>query len=356
MDIAKKPANEKERLAALKELNILDTPVQASFDKITRLAKTMFKVPIVAIALLDDERQWFKSIQGLDVCQTDRDVAFCAHAILQDGIFIVKDATKDPRFADNPLVTQPPKIRFYAGCPIRSPKGYKVGDLCLVDQKPRDLTEKELAPLKDIAALVEEELAHRKQAVAQKELITALDEAERVKLIDPLTRIWNRAGMDGLLYKQITMARTSHKGFGIAMIDIDDFKKINDTYGHLAGDEVLRNVTSRIVSGFRDTDVVGRWGGEEFLVVINIDKLESLLPRVEQTRLKVSKNAILYEKNTLNITITIGATFYNGESAIKLEELISQADKALYEGKNSGKNKTVVFHDKESRVTCHSNG
>ncbi len=124
------PDYEPERLAALQRLNLLDTESESRFDRITRLAQRLFQVPIALVSLVDSDRQWFKSKQGLDACETGRDISFCGHAILGSGIFEIPDATQDTRFADNPLVTGAPDIRFYAGAPLQSADGFNIGTLC----------------------------------------------------------------------------------------------------------------------------------------------------------------------------------------------------------------------------------
>ena len=149
------PQNERERLAALNALDLLDTPSEERFDRLTRLAKQLFGVPIALVSLIDMDRQWFKSKQGLDACETGRDISFCGHAVLSDAIFEITDASQDQRFADNPLVTGPPNIRFYAGAPLSSTDGYQIGTLCIIDEKPRQLTLDERAALRDLADLVE---------------------------------------------------------------------------------------------------------------------------------------------------------------------------------------------------------
>lgn len=152
------PDNELQRLQALRALDILDTPDEERFDRLTRLAKNVLGVPIALVSLVDADRQWFKSRQGLDACETGRDISFCGHAILGSGIFEVTDARFDPRFSDNPLVTGPPNIRFYAGAPLSTPEGFHLGTLCLISDQPRQLTVTERQVLIDLAACIEEEL------------------------------------------------------------------------------------------------------------------------------------------------------------------------------------------------------
>lgn len=134
-----KPANEATRIDALHGLN-LDAAPEERFDRLTRLAKRLFNVPIALVTLIDKDRQWFKSCVGLDVSETSRDVSFCGHAILQNELMLVPDAREDLRFHDNPLVTGAPNIRFYAGYPLTVPDGNKLGTLCLIDTKPATST------------------------------------------------------------------------------------------------------------------------------------------------------------------------------------------------------------------------
>lgn len=158
MILAPIPHNEAERLASLRVLNILDTPPEERFDRITRLVSVFFKTPIAYVSLVDKNRQWFKSKQGFDICETPRDISFCSHTILKEEPLIVPDATKDDRFSGNPVVTGPPGLRFYAGYPLSGPDGYKIGSLCVLDLKPREFTAEHVAALRDFAAMVEHEL------------------------------------------------------------------------------------------------------------------------------------------------------------------------------------------------------
>jgi GAF domain-containing protein len=133
------PADDHRRVLVLHSLDILDTPAEERFDKIARFAAQEFDVPIALVSLVDENRQWFKSRVGVDVCETGRDVSLCAHAILEPNLFIVEDTLKSPNFHDNPLVTEAPHIRFYAGAQLRMPTGDVIGTLCLLDTVPRKM-------------------------------------------------------------------------------------------------------------------------------------------------------------------------------------------------------------------------
>lgn len=143
------PLNEPARLQTLRELEVLDTDPEDRFDRITGWLSDHYDVPIVLVSLVDRERQWFKSRHGLDAAQTPREVAFCAHAILDDVPFVVSDATRDPRFQDNPLVTGAPHVTFYAGVPLLMSRGTTIGTVCLIDHRPRQLPD--LRPLQACA-------------------------------------------------------------------------------------------------------------------------------------------------------------------------------------------------------------
>ena len=166
------PNNESARLEALRQYRILDSAPEHSFDAITELASFICESPIALVSLVDAERQWFKSTVGLAATETPRDFSFCAHAIVQGSLLVVEDAMADERFADNPLVTGDPRIRFYAGAPLITPEGHGLGSLCVIDRKPQKLCAERAAALEKLAALVVTQLELRRVSYALAEAAT----------------------------------------------------------------------------------------------------------------------------------------------------------------------------------------
>ncbi|WP_432823698.1 ATP-binding protein [Trichloromonas sp.] len=186
------PDYEEARLAELRGLAILDTPPEERFDRITRVASRLFGVPVALVSLVDANRQWFKSCVGLTVSETPRDISFCGHAILHDEPLIIPDAEQDPRFFDNPLVTGPPHVRFYAGQPLHGPRGQRVGTLCLIDHHPRQLSSDDRRALGDLAAWAETELNAARLATMMRSLADGMVVFDGAGIIESLNPVAER--------------------------------------------------------------------------------------------------------------------------------------------------------------------
>ncbi len=329
------------RLNALRETGHLDTPIEARFERVTRLARRVLRTPIAAISLIDADRQWFKSIGGLDVSETSRAVSFCGHTILQEEVLVVPDARSDPRFSDNPFVTGSPHIVFYAGCPIRTIDGHKIGSLCVIDRAPRAMSHEDLQILRDLAAVAESELCRSMQEGAQREMLAEVDAIARQAQVDGLTRIWNRTAAFELVCSELARSRRSGTGAGVIMADLDHFKQINDTHGHAAGDEVLRQVAKRMLGAIREADAVGRYGGEEFIVALGAcDGLAGANLVAERIRQRIAEGPFVTEFGNFRVTVSLGVAFCESPSeATTGESLVSAADQALYRAKHAGRNR-----------------
>src|SRR5262249_45172580 len=184
------PENEVERLAALRGLGILDTPPEPAYDELSTLAACICQTPVALISLVDERRQWFKSRFGLPTSETPREVAFCAHAILQPDLMIVPDASEDQRFASNPLVTASPGIRFYAGAPLVTPEGHALGTICVIDHQPRQLTAEQAQGLQTLSHQVVAQLRLRRQLAEQIRI-----NAERERVDEELRRANERLAL-----------------------------------------------------------------------------------------------------------------------------------------------------------------
>jgi signal transduction histidine kinase len=264
------PDNETDRLAALYSLDILDTDSEQDFDDIVKLASKVCDVPMSLVSLLDMDRQWFKARLGTDLTETSRDMSFCAHAILGRDLLVVPDATKDPRFADNPLVSGDEGVRFYAGAPLVTTDGYALGTLCVIDKEPRRLDLEQLQALRALARQVTSQLELRRYATVLANTTVRLQELERRK--DDLT---------GLLGGELRAPLRLMSSY---------FTKLGDTGHHDAEmAELVSRAASGHIRGFLDlmqhlTSMAEAGSGGESLHMRQIDLTRITQRAVEAVR------------------------------------------------------------------------
>jgi diguanylate cyclase (GGDEF)-like protein len=306
------PADDRARVLSLRRLALLDTAPEERFDRITRTARRLFGVDIALVSLVDADRQWFKSRQGLHVPETWREISFCGHAILDRTIFQVPDTSLDSRFADNPLVVDDPHIGFYAGCPITSPDGATIGALCLIDHEPRVLDRDDLSSLRDLATMVEREIAISQMAVD-----------------DELTGLANRRGFMMMASQALAFCERQEVGALIVCADVDGLKAVNDLYGHKVGDELLRHAASAMAEAFRGSDVVGRLGGDEFAAVLTSFAGPESWGAARLADAVESCNRGLSGK-PYRLSMAVGTARYDPLHPDAPEDLLHQADVAMY--------------------------
>jgi len=308
------PADEERRLKTLYSLNILDTPPEERFDRLTRLAMRLFDVPVAQVSLIDETRQWFKSCLGIDPVEIPRDLTFCGHAILCEGPFVIEDATKDVRFADNPLVLKKPKVRFYAGYPLEI-IGSKIGTLCIGDYVPRKFSNADQVLLEDLAYMAQQELT-----------------AVHFATMDELTDLTNRRGFYILANRALKFCAENDIPATLMYLDLNDFKSINDKYGHAEGDKTLVAFAAFLKDTLRDTDILARIGGDEFVALLTGIKgkeTDVILSRLQDSISQHNAKA----GDVYDILYSTGVLTFQPELNQTVDELLAEADSLMYKQK-----------------------
>lgn len=324
-------AKEAARQAILDEYGILDTLSEREYDDIAKLAALICGTPIALISFVDRDRQWFKARVGLASSGSSRGHSFCAQAIQQpDDVMVVPDATSDPRFAKNPLVTGFPKIKFYAGAPLVTPDGAALGTICVIDQAPRQLSAAQVEALAMLSRQVVAQLELRRSNAAL-EMANAMLAAQ--SLTDGLTCIPNRRAFNRRMAEERQRAHRTGQPLSMLVVDIDHFKEYNDQFGHPAGDEALQLVAQTLDQARRQYDFCARYGGEEFAVILPNTALPAALAVAERLRAEVAK-----QQFRRPVTVSIGVA----TAADNAGRLLDAADAALYAAKMGGRDRVVA--------------
>lgn len=359
---AAKPDNEPSRLRALKEYGVLDTSPEQAFDDLTKLAAFICQAPLALISLIDDSRQWCKAKSGDAPEQIPRELTFCAYAILTPSqLMIVPDALDDSRFRDNPLVTGEPGIRFYAGVPLVTPTGEALGTLCVFDRVPRQLESTQLDVLSALARQVMTQLELRRSLLILEQKITERDQYlykmeayqremekqfEQIELqssTDGLTGLKNRRAFDLRLEEEFSRTTRNAAPLALALLDVDSFKSYNDSFGHPAGDEVLRKLAEIIQRAVRTYDFLARYGGEEFVIIMPGTSHDGALVVAERVRRSVQAASWPNRQ----ITVSVGVALIEADITTT-SQLLECADQALYQSKATGRNRVTFWHEMQA--------
>lgn len=338
------PDNEIQRLSSLRALHILDTPSEERFDCITRLAKEFFGVPIALITLVEEKRQWFKSVIGLAVRETAREVSFCAHAMLMRELFIIPDALADERFADNPDVLGGPRIRFYAACPLYAVDGSALGTLCIIDRQPRGLSIFDQQVLRALGTWVEAKIneaainslcqgegdVHVGATPESTERTTMLTMLQYQARHDPLTELSNSLLLREKV-EEALLARAPGESCALLVLNFERFKEVNTTFGYSQGNLLLLLISTRLCQVVATSGVPARLSGNKFAI---------LLPKAGEEKAATTMQALLkaFEEPFpiagmhMQIAVGIGVAFspMHGNDA---EVLFRRAVIAMYEAR-----------------------
>jgi diguanylate cyclase (GGDEF)-like protein len=350
---------EAARQAAVEATGLLDTADEQGFNDLVRLATLVCNAPVATFTLIDRQRQWFKARHGMASRETPRRESLCALAIRAPSrMLVVRDIHADAELAMRPVDADGTPLRFYAGMPLVDAEGHALGALAVYDHAPRELDAAEQEGLEALARQAERLLELHRLGSRQRDLLSQggnvarqleyeraewqrrHDDLRREASRDALTGLVNRAELERLRKDPAALARLQASHYAIAVIDIDHFKQVNDRHGHLLGDQALRAVAGVITSCVRQEDVAGRYGGEEFLLILPGTSLPGACEVAERIRVAVGRLGLPFR-----LTVSVGVAA--GDPARDHpESVFERADQALYRAKALGRDRVVVADDR----------
>lgn len=306
------------RNAILQSVLSLGAGLNDRFDRIVRLTKKVFDAPVVMVNLVSADAIHPQACVGIQGTVIPSKKTFCALAILEDDMLVSENTLLDQRFADFPLVTGTPHIRFYAGCPISIANGFKLGTLCLMDKVPRHFSGEERSLLKDLAAIIEHEL-----------------DALQLATTDRLSTLLNRRGFDAIAEKTLHMSKRHALPVCLLYFDLNDFKKINDSFGHAEGDQVLQSFAHALQNTFRSSDILCRMGGDEFIALLVDTDLAQANKTLERLRQTIEQKNQAESRYSIKFSVGMVAVDHNQQQTVA--DLLALADQAMYAHKQQSK-------------------
>lgn len=339
-------SSESRRLRDLYGYSILDTPPEPGFDRITQLAATIFAVPVSTLAFADSNRHWFKSHRGVAALEMSRFMSFCDETIRGDAVFVVPDAASDPRYRDAPFVAGPPQFRFYAGAPLVTPRGVRIGSLCILDTRPRfDFCDSKRSILAHLAETAVEMLEARSRQI---ELARCTHEIAHLAHHDSLTGLCNRRFLGVLLRDAVDRLKPGEQ-IVVHYLDLDGFKGVNDSFGHTIGDQLLCQVADRLRATLEPDDHAARIGGDEFAVLQTGPHAASKAADFAAELIEAVARIYRIEGHVIRIGTSVGISITD-RPGILPEQMLREADHALYFAKSAGRGCHMLFNPAASSL------
>ena len=319
------PHNEAQRQRDLERQGVLDHPGDEHFDRLVTLTASVLDVPIALISLVDHDRQWFLARHGLDVEETPRQMAFCAHAIVGDETLVVPDACQDSRFNTNPLVIAEPNLRFYAGTPLQSREGHNLGTLCVIDRQPREFAAKQVTLLEELAQLVLRELELRRRLT-----------------VNPLTGLANRTSFLEQAEPELQRARLEEEPLAMLALELDQFSQVRIRWGQEASDRALHDVAACLQAQHRPQDLLGQIGDQAFAMLMVAVDQTAATERAEAIRTQISELGGVFRVSGHQLSVSGGLTLLAPDEASP-QELLLRAERALDLAQGNGHNQIALL-------------
>lgn len=323
LDLVELRTDETERLAALRSYDIVDTAPEQPYEKLAQLVRSLLGVPMAAITFIDKDRQFLKARPGLGASETSRELSFCQYTIQSRSEMMIPDTSLDERVRDNPFVTDDPFIASYLGIPLITADGYALGSLCAMDTSQRTYSAREVELMRNLASLVIDWL-----------------EMRRIANCDFLTGAMTRRSMIAELEREMLRHERYQRPCAIAVLDLDRFKSVNDTYGHSAGDALLKAVAAACQATLRSGDILGRIGGEEFALLLPETGTEEALNIAERFRAAIER-VRLDEHPEIRPSASFGIAPLS-LAYTSAEQWLAAADSELYRAKREGRNRCCL--------------